>query len=326
MFTDFFRRVGAARLLVTGDVMLDKFYYSNLNKFSSDAPVPVAKITRRTASPGGAANVARCLAALGARPSLAGFVGNDHNCESLMELLYSLGIDSSALLFSPLATVTKIRVIAKNHQVFRLDFDDDSPYPSELFERLLRIIHTRLNHALDAVVIADYEKGVCTEHFCQALIADAHAHGTPVIILPYGPSWIKYQHADFIVPNVSKMNKVLISPVSAASDELVLSAAHYVRRKFDIRSVLATRSAFGSTLASPALSQHFPTRQQLLVDPAGASDAACAAASLAIALGSPLTFAADFTNAVAGIAVSQPGSYAPSAEEVMKNEELGMVS
>ena len=315
----FFEIVANKRILVAGDVMLDKFYLAKLDKFSSDAPIPVAKITRREASPGGAANVARCLAALGVNPLLAGFVGRDHNCESLMELLYKSHTDTQGLFFTEYPTTTKVRVVAKNHQVFRLDFEVDTQYPDELFEKLLKYIHNRLNHTLDAVVIADYEKGVCTEHFCQAVIADCHSHGTPVIILPYGVNWIKYQHADYIVPNVAKLNKILLSPISPSDDDASLAAAHYVSRKFAIRSVLATRSGYGLTLASPNISQHFRTKQQLLIDPAGAADAVCAATTLAIAAGVKLEIAAKLSNIVAGIAVSKPGSYAPTVLDVIYN-------
>ena len=313
----FFRNAAGKRILVIGDVMIDKFYLAKLNKFSSDAPIPVAKIVKRDASPGGAANVARCLSALGVKPMLAGFVGNDHNCETLIELLYRLHIRSEGLIFTENDTHTKIRVIAKNHQVFRLDFDDDTPYPDVLFERLLKFVHNALNHCLDAVVLADYEKGVCNERLCQMVIADSHAHGVPVIALPYGVNWIKYQHADVLVPNVSKLNQILLAPIDPSSDDACANAANYVRRKFDITSVIATRSQFGLTLATASDTRHFPTHEQLLVDPAGAADASCAASTLAVAAGSPLEEAARLSNVVAGIAVSKPGSYAPTADDVL---------
>ena len=320
MFFDssFFNAASSRRILVIGDIMLDKFYLAKLNKFSSDAPIPVAKITKREASPGGAANVARCIARLGARPTLAGFVGNDHNCESLLELLYQLHISSRGLIFSDHPTTTKVRVIAKNHQVFRLDFDDDTPFPDVLFDRLLSFAHDMLNRTLDAIVLADYEKGVCTELFCQALIDDAHARGVPVIVLPYGSNWIKYQGADCIVANVNKLNRILLSPVDPADDDACAAAANYVRRKFLVGNCFATRSAFGLTLATQLGTQHFATQKQLLIDPAGAADASVAAASLAVSSGLPLDLAARLANIVAGIAVSQPGSYAPSAKDVLE--------
>lgn len=312
-------RAHTRRILVLGDVMLDKFYLAKLDKFSSDAPIPVAKIYKREASPGGAANVARCLAALGAKPILAGFVGNDHNCESLLELLYQLHIDSGGLFFSQHPTTTKVRVISKNHQVYRLDFEDDTPYLDDLFDRLLSFTHNALNHTLDAIVVADYEKGVCTERFCQNVINDAHSRGVPVIVLPYGSSWIKYQGADTIVANVNKLNRILLSPVDPADDDACAAAANYVRRKFSINNCFATRSSFGLTLASIATTAHFTTQKQLLIDPAGAADASIAAATLAISSGLPLALAATLSNIVAGIAVSKPGSYAPSALDVLNS-------
>lgn len=305
------------KILVVGDIMLDKFYRADVNRFASDAPIPVAKVTEREVFPGGAANVARCLSNLGTTPMLSGFVGDDHNCESLMELLYSQHINTQGLIFSKHPTTTKIRVIAKDHQVFRLDFDDDSPYTEDLFERLKSFLHDKLNRSLDAVVIADYEKGVCTERFCQHVIADSHSRGVPVIVLPYGTNWIKYQKADLIVANIAKINRVLISPVDPSDEEGCASAANYVRRKFSISVCAATRSGYGLTLATADSTKHFSTQTLLLVDPAGAADAATAAFTIAVAGGSSLNLAATLSNLVAGIAVSKPGSYAPSFEEVI---------
>ena len=315
---DFFKAVANRRILVAGDVMLDKFYFANLDKFSSDAPIPVAKIHSRQAFPGGAANVARCLSALGNKPLLAGFVGQDHNCESLSSLLFNLHINSRGLVFSDHPTTTKTRIIAKNHQVFRLDFDVDSPYHDDFFTKLTSYIHHVLNHSLDAIVLADYEKGVCSEHFCHYLITDAHIHGVPVIVLPYGDNWIKYQGADFIVANIAKLNRILLAPADPADDDACANAANYVRRKFLISNCLATRSAFGLTLATSNYTRHFSTHKQLLVDPAGAADASVAAATAAVACGLSPDAAATFSNLVAGIAVSKPGSYAPTARDILQ--------
>ena len=318
MFDDrFFDKVKNKRIVVVGDVMLDKFYFATLSKFSSDAPIPVARINHRDSSPGGAANVARCLSSLGCVPILAGFVGKDHNCESLVDLLEESDIISSGLIQSNLPTITKVRVIAQNHQVFRMDFDDDSPYPDILFEQLCSYFHSIINHSLDACVIADYEKGVCTERFCQFIIKECKSHGTPTIILPYGTNWIKYAHADFITPNIAKMNRILLQPVDSSDSEACLAAAHYVRRKFHIHTCFATRSGHGITLASETISNHFPTHAQLLIDPAGAADAVVAASTLAIAAGLSYSDAAQLSNLAAGIVVSKPGSYAPTKEDII---------
>ena len=318
----FFDKVHTKRIAVIGDVMLDKFYYANLNKFSSDAPIPVARVINRDASPGGAANVARCLSSLGCSPVLLGFVGNDHNRESLIDLLIKCNINYSGLIMTSLHTTTKVRVISKNHQVFRLDFDDDAHYQDELFEQLADYFHRIINRSLDAVVLADYEKGVLNERFCQFIIKECMDHGTPVIILPYGSNWIKYENADFITPNVAKINRILLAPIEASDDDACLSAAHYVRRKFNIKTCLATRSGYGITLAAEEMSKHFPTKAQLLIDPAGAADAVAAAATLALAAGLDSAAAAALANIAAGIVVSQPGSYAPTQMDIiqMQNE------
>ena len=320
MFDDnFFEKVHKKRIAVIGDVMLDKFYYADMKKFSSDAPIPVARVNERKASPGGAANVARCLANLGCSPILLGFVGNDHNRESLIELLDDCNINYSGLLTTTLHTTTKVRIISKNHQVFRLDFDDDAHYSDELFESLASHFHDIINRSLDAVVLADYEKGVLDERFCQFIIKECSNHGTPVIILPYGSNWIKYENADFITPNIAKMNRVLLAPIEASDDDACLAAAHYIRRKFNIKTCLETRSSYGITLASANMSKHFPTKSQLLIDLAGAADAVAAAATLALAAGLTAAAAAALANIAAGIVVSQPGSYAPTQQDILNS-------
>lgn len=161
------------KVLVVGDVMIDKYYYGEVHKFASDAPVPVAKIIKRRSSLGAAANVAGNLALMGCKTYLAGFVGDDHNFETLSKNLKKCGINQDGLIQTEFPTTTKVRVMSGRQQMFRMDFEDSSPRSVIYFATLEKYIRQRLNDSFDAVVIADYEKGVCTEYFCAAVIKAA---------------------------------------------------------------------------------------------------------------------------------------------------------
>ncbi len=317
----FDRRAAHCKILVVGDVMIDKYYHGEVHKFASDAPVPVAKIVKRRSSLGAAANVANNLALLGCQTFLAGFVGDDHNFETLSKQLTERGINQDGLIKTDSPTTTKVRVISGHQQMFRMDFEDNSPKSDKYYAALEKYIRRLLNDSLDAVVIADYEKGVCTEYFCASVIKNAHDHGVPVTVMPYGQRWIKYEQADYVTPNVAKINKILLAPISSDDDDAVDRAGHYIMRKFKIKNVLATRSAHGITLVTENETAHIPTKSQEVYDSAGVADTVAAVFSMALAGGLKPTDGAYITNIAAGIVVSKSGTYA-----VTKNDMLSALN
>ena len=310
-------RTDRCKVLVVGDVMLDKYYYGEVSKFSSDAPVPVAHIINRKSTLGGAANIAHNLALLGCHTSIVGFVGADHNFDTLSRKLTESGIDQSGLLKIDTPTTTKVRIMSGHHQMFRMDFEDVSSRADDHLEELKTYIHGRLNDSLDAIVIGDYEKGVCTERFCQSIIKDANAHGVPTIIMPYGQRWIKYAHADYITPNVAKINKILLAPIKGTDADAVERACHYIMRKFHIKNVLATRSGDGITFVNEQTVEHIRTKSQEVFDSAGAADTVAAVFAMAMAGGLAPVDGAYIANLAAGIVVSKAGSYAVSRQDML---------
>ena len=318
----FENRVKRCKVLVVGDVMIDKYYYGEVNKFASDAPVPVAKIIKRRSALGAAANVANNLALLGCQTFLAGFVGDDHNFETLSEQLKARKINQDGLIKTDSPTTTKVRIISGHQQMFRMDFEDNAPKSEEKFTALEKYIKSLLNDSLDAVVIADYEKGVCTEYFCKSVIKAAHDHGVPVTVMPYGQRWIKYELADYVTPNIAKINKVMLAPIRGDDNEAVERAGRYVMRKFKIKNVLATRSAHGITLVSENEVSHIPTKSQEVYDSAGVADTVAAVFSMALAGGLKPSDGAYITNIAAGIVVSKSGTYAVSKDDMMNAMNL----
>ncbi|HCB92984.1 MAG TPA: D-glycero-beta-D-manno-heptose-7-phosphate kinase [Selenomonas sp.] len=314
-------KTGKCKVLVAGDVMVDKYYYGDVTRFSSEAPVPVAHIIKQKVSLGGAANIARNLSLLGCEASLAGFVGMDTNCEHLQEQLTLNGIDWQGLVYTNTPTTAKVRIMSGHHQMFRVDFEERAPREQEYTDKLQTFINNRLNESLDALILADFERGVCTEHFCKVIIKAAHAHGVPVVVNPYGQNWIKYSHADYVVPNVAKLNKILLTPVSTADNHQIERAGRYIMQKFGIKNALITRSEDGITLVKEGESVHIPTTKvQEVFDNAGASDAVIAVFAMALAGGLKPVDGAYLANLAAGIVISRSGTYA-----VRKDELLGLL-
>lgn len=318
----FEERAPRCKVLVVGDVMMDKYYYGDVHKFASDAPVPVAKIVKRRSALGAAANVANNLALLGCQTYIAGFVGDDHNYETLSEQLKMRKINQDGLIKTDSPTTTKVRIISGHQQMFRMDFEDNAPKSEDKYTALEKYIKNLLNDSLDAIVIADYEKGVCTEYFCKSVIKAAHNHGVPVTVMPYGQRWIKYELADYVTPNIAKINKVMLAPISGEDNETVERAGRYVMRKFKIKNVLATRSAHGVTLVTEDGVSHLPTKSQEVYDSAGVADTVAAVFSLALAGGLKPSDGAYITNIAAGIVVSKSGTYAVSKDDMMNAMNL----
>ena len=301
------------RILVVGDVMIDKYYHGDVHKFASDAPVPVAKIFKRRSSLGAAANIANNLSLMGCKTFLAGFVGDDHNFETLSAQLTKSGINQDGLIATESPTTTKVRIISGHQQMFRMDFEDNSPKDDKHFAKLESYVQKRLNDAFDAVVIADYEKG----------IKAAHSHGVPVVVMPYGQRWIKYAQADYLTPNIAKINKVMLNPVNGADNDAVERASRYVMRKFKVKNVLATRSAYGVTLVTENDVFHIPTKFQEVFDSAGAADTVAAIFSMALAGGLKPSDGAFITNIAAGVVISKSGTYAVTRDDIFKALGVG---
>ncbi len=309
-------KTNKCKILVVGDVMLDKYYYSEVRRISPEAPVPIAHVTREKETLGGAANVAHNLALLGADVSIAGFVGSDYHCQSLMDKFLSRGIDLRGLVATQDPTTTKIRIIGEHQQMLRLDFEDSRPVEGEYADKLCRYVSQKLSESLDCVIISDYGKGACTEATCQRIINDCHAHGVPVVVDPKGPLWSKYSTADYITPNINEINEVLLEPIRN-KDDSVERAARQVMRKFNLKNIIVTRSAKGMTLVQKEKATHIPTKAQEVYDVSGAGDTVIAVFGLALAGGLKPVSGAYLANLAAGVVVGKLGTYAVSREELL---------
>ena len=194
------------RVAVIGDVMLDRYFQGEVKRISPEAPVPVTRITKINSVLGGAANVAANLAHLECKVFMGGVTGDDENRVLLERLMDEAGIDYSGLVKSAARkTITKLRVLGGNQQMLRMDFEETGDlHPEEIIE-LRRWLENLLDKGLDGIIVSDYAKGVCSDEFCQWVIAQGHAYNIPVLIDPKGADWQKYSGCDFITPNLKEM-------------------------------------------------------------------------------------------------------------------------
>ena len=306
-----------SNILVVGDVMLDKYYSGEVMRISPEAPVPITHVTGTRETLGGAANVAHNLALLGTNVSIAGYVGDDAHCKSLLEKFAARGIDHAGLVHTDRPTTTKIRIIGGHQQMLRLDFEDASPIDGDYAKQYLDYIEKKLNESMDCVIISDYGKGACTEFACQHIIRAAHDHGVPVIVDPKGAQWLKYKDVDYITPNIKEINEILLEPI-ANEDFEVEKAARYAMRKFGIRNVILTRSSKGLSLVHGDEIVHIPTKAQEVFDVSGAGDTVIAVFGLALAGGLKPVDGAYLANLAASVVVSKLGTYAVRREELLQ--------
>ncbi len=303
------QRFANAQILVVGDVMLDRYWFGDANRISPEAPVPVTKIDRVEQRAGGAANVARNISCLGGQVSLISVTGDDEAADSLEKLMTEANVDSYLSRDKSIATTIKLRVLARNQQLIRLDFEDlpghevlASTYAD--FERLLPL------H--DVVLLSDYGKGGLTH--VKKMIALARQQQKPVFIDPKGDNYTKYKGASLLTPNRSELKEVVGSWDN--EEELVEKTQHLIQ-KLELSGVLLTRSEEGMSLFEcngTVLNQGTQARE--VYDVSGAGDTVIASMALSVAAGFDRGQAMKIANAAAGVVVAKIGTAVCTQEEL----------
>lgn len=308
--------INRCKILVVGDVMLDKYYFGEVTRISPEAPVPIARVLKVKETLGGAANVAHNLALMGCQTSLIGQIGADNHGEVFLSKLKNLGVDYSGMIETSKPTTTKIRVISGHQQMIRLDFEDASELDGAASDKLLKNFSAQLPN-VDAVIISDYGKGVCTKKICREIIGACRAAKKFVIVDPKGDNWQKYFDATFITPNLKEFNAVLPKKISNV-DAQIEEAAQKVIDEFNLRGLVVTRSAAGLSLIDGAKISHIKARAQEVFDVSGAGDTVIAVFSLALAGQIDSEAAAYLANVAAGVVVAKVGTYAVNRAELLE--------
>jgi rfaE bifunctional protein kinase chain/domain len=301
-----------AKVLVVGDVMLDRYWFGDVHRISPEAPVPVLKVDRVEERPGGAANVARNIAALGAQSTLLSVVGNDEAGACLEKILNQYP-NLTALLHrdETISTIIKLRAIARHQQLLRIDFE--TPLSHEVLNAALEDFRAQLNGA-DVVILSDYGKGGLT-HIAE-MIKLARAAGKPVLVDPKGDDYARYRGATLLTPNRSEFRQVAGNWQNEA--ELNVKAEK-LRVELGLDALLVTRSEEGMSLYREDSVLNEPTHSREVFDVSGAGDTVIATLAVMLASGAALPDAMRIANRAAGIVVGKLGTAVVSREEIIKD-------
>jgi D-beta-D-heptose 7-phosphate kinase/D-beta-D-heptose 1-phosphate adenosyltransferase len=316
-------RLEDVRVVVLGDVMLDTYVWGNVSRISPEAPVPVFEVVERTHQPGGAANAAAGIAALGGSVEVGGVVGADPAADTLRGTLATCGVSGDGVIVdSERPTTTKTRFIATNQQVVRVDEEGRVPLRENTASELLEWARRRLTDA-HAALLSDYGKGTVTPGVAGAFVAAAREAGIPVVVDPKGTDFAKYAGATVVTPNVREAREA--SRVRDADDAAFDEVAADLRDSLDGAALLVTRGAAGMRLyreAHPA--DDIPALAREVYDVTGAGDTVTATLAAALGRGVELADAVRLAAAAAAAAVGHIGAARVTPDELRRSLGSGV--
>ena len=306
----------AARVLVLGDVMLDRFIYGSVDRISPEAPIPVVNVERLLDMPGGAANVARNIAALGAHAILLGVVGDDAWAGDLRaQLASSAGIDAHLIVDASRPTSVKTRYVADGQQVMRADRESRDPLAPTIAESLLHEFSAALAGA-EAIVLSDYAKGVLSDPVTRAAIDIARRAGKIIIVDPKSKDFARYRGATVLTPNQMELQQACGQ--ECRGDEQVVNGAQRILAQGICGAMVVTRGKDGmSIVQTQGDAVHLSTAERQVFDVSGAGDTVVAVLSLGLAVGAGVVDAAALANIAGGIVVGKRGTATVTAAEMI---------
>lgn len=302
-----------ARLLVVGDVMLDRYWFGDVARISPEAPVPVVRISRQEERLGGAANVARNLSSLGVATTLLAVVGEDEAGDTIERLLVESGIVARMHRDPELDTIIKLRVIGRQQQLLRIDFE--TAPSADVLTGKLASFRGLLPHS-DILLLSDYGKGGL-RHVAD-MIATARAAGKPVLVDPKGDDYQRYRGATLLTPNLSEFRAVA---GSWQDEEDFRRRAAALRQQLALDALLITRSEQGMTLFTARGVTHQPAMAREVFDVSGAGDTVIATLAAMLAAGLAIEDAVAWSNRAAGIVVGKLGTAVVTPQELWGSSE-----
>lgn len=302
------------RVLVLGDIMLDRYIWGNVERISPEAPVPVVLAAGSNERPGGAANVAMNIAGLGAQTVLYGFCGEDADSRILEDALRGTGVACRMTKVAAHPTTTKLRILSGKQQMLRLDTEQVDGYPAEAHAQLIAQVKADVSNA-DAVVLSDYAKGVLTEEVCQQVIRAARGAGAAVLVDPKHKNLERYRGATTICPNLSELSAA--AGVSAREMESLLRAGQAMVAPLGLDFITATLSEKGIAVLRSESRFLAPAVARQVFDVSGAGDTVIATLALALAGGLEIETAVQLANIAAGIVVGKVGTVPITRDELL---------
>lgn len=303
------------KVIVVGDLMLDRFLWGQVQRISPEAPVPIVRLERETSSAGGAANVARNLSGLGLEVFLVGMTGADSGRDQLLAVLTEDGLSTdSVLTATDRGTTVKTRVVGNHQQMLRIDEERTAPLSEHDRERLFAAATANMAQA-DVLLLSDYAKGVLSEDLCRPLIESAGDLGLPVLVDPKGRDFGRYAGATLVTPNRGEL--ALAAGVPADDLDALLAAGSAMRERLDLEFLVLTLSEQGMVLIGPDGNHQIPAIAREVFDVSGAGDTVIATFAAGLAAGLGYVDAAHLANLAAGIVVGKLGTASIRAEELL---------
>ena len=297
-----------ASILVVGDIMLDRYWFGDTSRISPEAPVPIVRVDHIDHRPGGAANVALNIAALGAKTILLGMTGKDEAAHILQQQLSAASITHDLCQLDSFSTIIKLRVISRHQQLIRMDFE--SPLISAEKDLLLKKFQTHLNK-VNLVILSDYKKGTLSHP--QAFIELARAANIPVLVDPKGNDFTIYKHANIITPNFKEFEAIV---GHCRNEQEIIEKGRALLQQYHIHTLLITRGEHGMTLIQKNDMLHLPAYAREVLDVTGAGDSVISTIGAAMASGMELPQAMSLANLAASIAVGKLGAAIVSSPEL----------
>jgi D-beta-D-heptose 7-phosphate kinase/D-beta-D-heptose 1-phosphate adenosyltransferase len=302
-----------AHIMVVGDIILDRYYWGEVDRISPEAPIPVVKVTHKTQRLGGAGNVAMNLCGLKCAVFLLAVCGEDNHVNYLTKIINKEGIDYQLIIDPNQPTTTKTRIIGQGQQLLRLDEEISITISPKIEAKLFSQFKIHLQKT-DAVILSDYGKGIFNGDFAQKIIMHCKLNKVPVFVDPKGNSWKRYNGADCITPNEAEL--FLVAPFDRQSNNDLAAKAHKTIIDYKLTHLLVTRGAKGMSLFN--LNQdsiHIQTKAQEVFDVSGAGDTVIATIAASRACNLSMEAAARLANTAAGVVVGKLGTHAISALE-----------
>ncbi|WP_432799106.1 D-glycero-beta-D-manno-heptose-7-phosphate kinase [Poriferisphaera sp. WC338] len=308
------------RIAVVGDAMLDAYIMGTIGRISPEAPVPVLDVKKEEWMLGGAANVAKCLVALGAYVRMCSVVGDDADGRLFADELANMGIDGSAVVIDKhRPTTRKTRIIAKQQQVVRLDQEARHPIDGAVLKKLASKVKAAAKWA-DVIILSDYAKGVLTEDVCQAAVEGAKDKGKPVLVDPKGVKWHKYRGVTMVKPN--RKEAELVTGDEVTDDITAQAVADKIAKSVKCQQVLITRGSAGMSLITgkgkAKKTLHVHAQQHEVFDVTGAGDVVISVIALAMAGGAEVQRAVWLANVAAGVKVTKFGAATVTGQEMLE--------
>ena len=307
-------------ILVIGDLMIDHYVIGDATRLSPEAPVPIVNVKKEFTTPGGAANVAQNLLALGSVVSLAGITGNDIDATRLTDILVNEGINADAIFKDATRpTTVKTRVMAGSHQLVRVDREVTHPLTESLQAEFIERIKGNIAKA-DIVVLSDYNKGLFSPALTQQLINEANSKGKKVVIDPKGLNYEKYKGAYIIKPNRKELAEAAKTEKITNIDELQ-QAARIIIKQTGAEYIVVTLSEQGMVIISELAYKLLPVKATSVFDVTGAGDTVLATMAYFIAQGLNVEEACELANHAAAIVIMQTGSAVTTVDEILEDIE-----